>query len=396
MRLTVVIVNYNVKFYLEQCLRSLYKSLDGVCAEVHVVDNASTDGSEKYIKELFPKVIYTYNTSNIGFAGACNIAIRRSSAEYILLLNPDTILPESNIKEVLDYMESDTGCGGCGVRMITSDGSFLPESKRGYPTLSAAFFKLTGIYKLLSNDKSDGYYLSNLDKDKRHEVPVLAGAYMMLRASVLKVTGPLDEDYFMFGEDIDLSCKITDAGYHNCYLPTSILHYKGESTVHTSYSYIKNFYGAMAIFVRKHDKGSFIRKMSIIAAIHSLMYTKRRIAMAQRTLGWLFMTNRVPTPRMLVFAAEHNISAILTILRQNGIDGGCLCVAASERSAQHIGHTHLEHGKKFTHVLYDSESYSYKRMIELMESNAPSGLGLAIYHKCSQVIVTPEHVYTLN
>ena len=253
MKLTVVIVNYNVKYYLEQCLLSLYRAVENIPTEVIVVDNASTDGSPEYIAERFPQLTYIYNKRNVGFACANNQAMEKARGEYVLLLNPDTLLPETNIAEVLEFMDTHPDAGACGVKMLAPDGHFLPESKRGYPSPATSFWKLTGMHRIFpDNPRFDGYYLSRLDENAVHSVPVLAGAYMMLRRKALNSSGLLDEDFFMYGEDIDLSCRITEAGYKNYYLPYPILHYKGESTSKESYRYVRVFYGAMDIFFCKH------------------------------------------------------------------------------------------------------------------------------------------------
>ena len=236
MKFSVVIVNYNVKYYLEQCLCSLYRAIDNLSAEIFVVDNASVDDSEAYLTERFPRITYIYNKENVGFARANNQAIRQAKGEYVLLLNPDTVLPEQTLEEALLFMDTHPCVGAAGVKMLTDDGRFLRESKRGYPTLAATFGKLSGLGKLFPRSKGlGGYYCNALDADAIHRVEVLAGAFMLLRRSALEKSGLLDEDFFMYGEDIDLSCRIEEAGYENYYLPYPILHYKGESTSKDTY-----------------------------------------------------------------------------------------------------------------------------------------------------------------
>ena len=224
MKFSVVIVNYNVKYYLEQCLCSLYRAIDNLSAEIFVVDNASVDDSEAYLTERFPRITYIYNKENVGFARANNQAIRQAKGEYVLLLNPDTVLPEQTLEEALLFMDTHPCVGAAGVKMLTDDGRFLRESKRGYPTLAATFGKLSGLGKLFPRSKGlGGYYCNALDADAIHRVEVLAGAFMLLRRSALKKSGLLDEDFFMYGEDIDLSCRIEKAGYENYYLNDTLL-----------------------------------------------------------------------------------------------------------------------------------------------------------------------------
>ena len=255
MKLSVVIVNYNVKYYLEQCLCSLYRAIDNLSAEIFVVDNASVDDSEAYLTERFPRIAYIYNKENVGFARANNQGIRQAKGEYVLLLNPDTVLPEQILEEALLFMETHPCAGAAGVKMLRDDGRFLRESKRGYPTLAATFGKLSGLGKLFPRSEGlGGYYCNALDMDAIHRVEVLAGAFMLLRRSALEKSGLLDEDFFMYGEDIDLSCRIEEAGYENYYLPYPILHYKGESTSKDTYRHVRVFCGAMDIFFRKHGE----------------------------------------------------------------------------------------------------------------------------------------------
>lgn len=254
MKLSIVIVNYNVKYFLEQALRSVRKATQHLDAEVWVVDNNSVDGSTEMVKQRFPEVKLIENADNPGFSKANNQAIRLSQGEYILLLNPDTVVQEDTFEKVCSFMDQNPDCGGLGVRMIDGKGKFLPESKRGLPTPLVAFYKLSGLAKLFPRSKIFGrYHLAYLDEFKTHEVEVLAGAFMALRKSVLDQIGLLDETFFMYGEDIDLSYRITQAGYKNYYFPeTSIIHYKGESTKKTSVNYVFVFYRAMVIFAQKH------------------------------------------------------------------------------------------------------------------------------------------------
>lgn len=254
MKLSIVIVNYNVRHFLEQALRSVENACKNIETEVWVVDNNSVDQSNQMVKELFPKVKLIENKANAGFSKANNQAIRLSTGEYILLLNPDTVLQSDTLEKCVHYMDQHTDVGGLGVRMIDGKGKFLPESKRGLPTPAVAFYKMSGLSKIFSNSKRFGrYHLKYLDEFKNHEVDVLSGAFMLLRKSVLDEVGLLDESFFMYGEDIDLSYRITQAGYKNVYFSeTTIIHYKGESTKKKSLNYVKIFYNAMVLFAQKH------------------------------------------------------------------------------------------------------------------------------------------------
>lgn len=254
MKLSVIIVNYNVRYFLDQCLQSVRKAASLQPAEIFVVDNTSTDGSVEMVRERFPEVKLIANTENVGFSKANNQAIRIANGEYILLLNPDTVVQEDTFLKICSFMDEHKDAGGLGVQMIDGKGNFLPESKRGLPTPSVAFYKIFGLSSLFPKSKTFGkYHLGYLDKDKLHEVDVLSGAFMLLRKTALDKTGLLDEDYFMYGEDIDLSYRIQKAGFKNYYYPdTKIIHYKGESTRKSSVNYVLVFYRAMVIFAKKH------------------------------------------------------------------------------------------------------------------------------------------------
>ncbi len=254
LQLSIIIVNYNVKHFLEQCLYSVYKALGNISAEVFVVDNNSVDGSLGLVKEKFPQVKIIANKVNKGFSAANNQAILQSSGKYILLLNPDTVVQENTFIKTLDFMETHPDAGGLGIKMLDGKGNFLPESKRGLPKPSVAFYKIFGLAKLFPQSKKFGqYHLTYLDKNSNHQVDVLSGAFMLMRKDCLDKVGLLDETFFMYGEDIDLSYRITKAGFKNYYFSeSSIIHYKGESTKKSSVNYVIIFYKAMAIFARKH------------------------------------------------------------------------------------------------------------------------------------------------
>jgi GT2 family glycosyltransferase len=260
-KLTVVIVNYNVRYFLEQCLKSveqagqaLKETYGNDALEVFVVDNHSVDDSMRMCRELFPWVIRRELTENIGFSRANNLAIEESKAEFVLLLNPDTVVERETFTSTLAFMEANSDCGGLGVRMVDGSGRFLPESKRGLPTPEVAFYKMAGLSKLFPASRRFGkYHLGYLSAHETHEIDVLSGAFMLLRKTTLDQVGLLDETFFMYGEDIDLSYRIQLGGWKNYYFPgTTIIHYKGESTKKRSVNYVVVFYKAMVIFAEKH------------------------------------------------------------------------------------------------------------------------------------------------
>ncbi|MBN2274973.1 MAG: glycosyltransferase [Bacteroidales bacterium] len=280
--LSVIIVNYNVRFFLEQCLHSVYKSIHNINAEVIVVDNNSVDRSCQMIREKFPDVILIENKVNAGFSRANNQAIRKARGRYVLLLNPDTVVQEDTFSACIQFMDSHPDAGCLGVKMIDGKGNFLPESKRGLPTPQVAFYKIFGLSALFPNSPKFGrYHLGFLDKDKIHQVDVISGAFMFLRKSVLDRTGLLDEDFFMYGEDIDISYRITQAGFKNYYFPeTTIIHYKGESTKKSSINYVIVFYNAMAIFAQKHFSKNMAQTYNFL--IHLAIYFRAAFSILRR------------------------------------------------------------------------------------------------------------------
>ena len=289
MKLSIVIVNYNVKHFLDQCLTSVRRAIAGIDAEVWVVDNNSVDGSVQMLREKFPEVRLIANKENVGFSRANNQAIRQSKGEYVLLLNPDTVVEDDTFSKILRFMDSHPKAGGLGVKMIDGKGNFLPESKRGLPTPDVAFYKIFGLSRFFPRSRTFGkYHLGFLDKDKINEVEILSGAFMFLRREALDKTGLLDEDFFMYGEDIDLSYRIIRAGYKNYYFPeTRIIHYKGESTKKSSVNYVFVFYRAMVIFARKHFSQKNARLFSLL--INMAIWLRASVAILSRFLSKAFL-----------------------------------------------------------------------------------------------------------
>lgn len=254
MDLSIIIVNYNVKYFVEQCLRSVLKASEGLETEIILVDNHSTEGSLPYLRGLFPGVHFIANDQNRGFGAANNQGAREARGKYLLLLNPDTVIPEDCFHKCIGFMDGHPDAGALGVRMVDGSGKFLPESKRSFPSPLVSFYKISGLSNLFPNSKIFArYHLGHLSEHENHQVEVLAGAFMCVRKTVWDEVKGFDEAFFMYGEDIDLSYRIRQAGYQNYYYPgTVILHFKGESTKKGSLNYVKMFYQAMSIFAKKH------------------------------------------------------------------------------------------------------------------------------------------------
>ena len=296
MKLSVVIVNYNVKYFLEQALHAVAKAAKRVPTEVFVVDNNSVDGSVDMVQSKFPDVLLIANKDNRGFSKANNQAIDCSKGDYILLLNPDTVVEEDTFDKCVKFMDEHPDAGGLGVNMIDGAGNFLPESKRGLPTPAVAFYKIFGLSALFPKSRFFGkYHLGYLDRNQTHEVDVLSGAFMLLSRKALNrmaemegTTEVLDETFFMYGEDIDLSYRIQKAGFKNYYFSeTKIIHYKGESTRKSSINYVFVFYKAMVIFAEKHFSQNNAKLFSFL--IHLAIWMRAGLAILVRFIKRLIV-----------------------------------------------------------------------------------------------------------
>jgi GT2 family glycosyltransferase len=234
------------------------KAIAGMQAEVIVIDNHSADNSIEYLTPKFPAVKFIANKENLGFSKACNQGLQQVSGKYILFLNPDTIVAEDCFKKCIAFFESHTDAGALGIKMLDGSGRFLKESKRSFPSPMTSLYKLFGLARLFPHSKTfSKYHLGYLDDNENNEVDVLAGAFMIVKKEVLDKVGNFDETFFMYGEDVDLSYRIQKGGYKNYYFAgSSIIHFKGESTRKGSMNYVRMFYNAMSIFVRKHYGGS--------------------------------------------------------------------------------------------------------------------------------------------
>ncbi len=281
-KISIIIVNYNVEYFLEQCLNSVKRALQNVSGEVFIVDNNSIDNSLEMVRSKFPDYHLIANKDNKGFSKANNQAIEISKGEYILLLNPDTVVEEDTFEKVIHFMDQHPDAGGLGVRMLDGKGKFLPESKRGLPTPLVAFYKIFGLSKIFPKSKRFGqYHLGHLSEFETNEIEILSGAFMLMRNDTLKKVGLLDEAFFMYGEDIDLSYRIIKGGYKNYYFPeTRIIHYKGESTKKSSVNYVFVFYRAMVIFAEKHFSQKNAKLFSFL--INLAIYLRAGMAVFSR------------------------------------------------------------------------------------------------------------------
>lgn len=384
--LSVVIVNYNVKYFLEQCLHSLKAATVGMYGvEIFVVDNNSTDGSVEYLKAKYPDVIFLENKENVGFARANNQAFKQCKGKYVLMLNPDTVVGEESLRSLIFHMDDNPEIGAVGFKMIDGNGRFLAESKRSFPTPWVSFCKLSGLSKLFPmSPKYASYSLPYLSADEAHEVEVLAGAFMFMRREALEKAGGLDERYFMYGEDIDLSYQIVKAGYKNYYIPERLLHYKGESTKHGDMSFVKRFYGAMLLFYKKYYPeqklfGSFIRVG---------IYFYGGLAAVARVLG-LYRRKKVKHKRMMIISGEEYFEETkkAALKSMPSLSQIKLWNLNENRTMNAIGRSINMH--RFTDITFVWPDVRYEQMLLYMDQMPSKNMTYHIYNAETKLYVSP-------
>lgn len=282
--LSVVIVNYNVKAFLEQCLIAIERARGGLDIEVFVVDNASVDGSQSMVRKRFPQVRLIENTANVGFSRANNQALKLAQGKYVLLLNPDTLIQEDTLTVLKKFLDERPDVGGVGCKLLNPDGSFQIASRRSFPTPWVAFCRIVWLSRIFPGSRLFGQYnVTYLDPDREAEVDVLSGSLMMLRKSALDQIGYFDEDYFMYGEDIDLCYRIKKAGWKIFYTPaTKAIHYKGESTKKGEFTVISTFYSTMLVFIGKHFGGRYSFLLRVLLTLG--IYIRAVIAVVWQTV----------------------------------------------------------------------------------------------------------------
>ena len=392
-KLTVVIVNYNVKYYVEQCLMSLQRALADVDAEVYVVDNHSQDGSVEYLSERFPSVNIIRSQHNLGFARANNLAIRQSESEYVLLINPDTFVGEQVVTQAIRFMDDHENAGGLAAWMLKTDGSSANESRRGLPTPLVSFYKIFGFCSRFPKSKVFGkYYMGYLPWDKPAQIEVVSGAFFFARRKVLDEVGLLDEDFFMYGEDIDLSYRILKGGYENWYLPIKILHYKGESTQKSSFRYVHVFYDAMLIFFRKHYSHlSLLISIPVKTAVYLKAFwelIKMQVRGMKKSLG--FIQNRGCVPSYLFIGQQEALDECRGIARSNGLDAEF--VVGDEASLPE-GHLKIDlPEKEELFVVYDTDSYAFETILDLFSRRPDGHVLMGTYSRRSKRIITEDEV----
>jgi O-antigen biosynthesis protein len=377
MDLSIIIVSYNVRDFLEQCLLSVRKAAEGLVCEIFVVDNNSADGSCDMVTGKFPEVVLMRNMSNRGFSAACNQAIVLAKGKFILLLNPDTVVEEDTFSKCISFMTAHPEAGAAGVKMLDGNGRMLPESKRAFPTPAAALFKMAGLSLLFPRSKYfNRYYLGHLDDTKTAEADIISGAFMFIRRESLEKTGPLDEKFFMYGEDIDLSYRLIMAGYRNYYYPeVKIIHYKGESTRKSDINHTIHFYRAMMIFTDKHFGKQGFGLVSILLQIAIILrgFLSLIKTLIQKIAPSL---NIIPSgKRRLVIISNSieypRIKSLAVADYRNAVIAGRVGIISEDRDNEVLGNTgqigEIIRVNSISDVIISTPDLNASEIIELMQ-----------------------------
>ena len=381
MKISVVIVNYNVKYYVGQCIDSVRRALQGIDSEIIVVDNHSRDGSVDYLSKI-EGVRIIESGHNLGFSKANNIAIRQSTAEYVLMLNPDTIVAEDAIRMIIDFADSHPQAGGIGVRMHNDWGTTARESRRGLPSPMTSFYKMIGLSKRLPQHRKFGrYYMGWLPWDSPSRIEVVSGACFLVRRKALDEVGLMDEDYFMYGEDIDLSYRLLKGGWENWFVPADIIHYKGESTQKTSFNYVHVFYNAMLIFMRKH-----------YSHLSWLIIWPLQIAVYFIALLALMATLFDRMKKSLGFGGRYKIEfPVLYLEGSNTMKEKCRAIAM--RKGLSVIDTLDDCKQNIVVRVFDPSEMSYADIIKHMSESSSNRVRLGLYHNDKDIIITQMEVY---
>lgn len=396
MKLSVIIVSYNVKHYLYQCLDSVYRAAHDLDAEVYVVDNHSRDDSVAFLQQRYGEVNFIEMNHNLGFARANNIAINQSEGDYVLLLNPDTIVGENVLKRVVAFMDAHPDAGAVGVKMLHANGMKAKESRRGIPTPMTAFYKMCGLCNRFPNHQRFGrYYMGYLPWDKEVEIEVVSGAFCMLRREALDKVGLLDEDFFMYGEDIDLSYRLIKEGYKNWYVPEEILHYKGESTAKSSFRHVHVFYEAMYIFFKKHfGNSSVFISIPIKCAIYfsaTCALVKMQTGKMRKALGF-FSHKRAKEPDYLFIGSVAAITMCRKLSRKKGLSSEFQVGNENKMPDGHVSLLENREIKNTLIVVYDTDAYAYETILDIFAQHPQENVQMGTFNPHTKTIITWEEV----
>lgn len=374
MQLSVIILNYNVRYFLEQCVLSVQKALTNLDAEIIVVDNNSSDGSCEMMKQLFPHIKLIENPVNVGFPKGNNIAVAEAKGEYICILNPDTVVAEDTFEKILNTKNWQLNTGIIGCKLIDGTGNFLPESKRGVPTPWVAFTKIFGLYKV--SNYFGKYYAQHLTENQSGKVDILVGAFMVLKRDLYLQVGGFDENCFMYSDDIDLSYMIQKLGKENFYFhETSVIHYKGESTVRDE-KYLKRFREAMQFFYKKHFKKSIV--FDVMMQVGSFVFTifkqKQQKNSSKKIFQYIIVTKNPENDNIVSdVLSKKDFSFVMRVFDK-------MNVLEKEIEA-------FKKQKCNYEVIFDTYSFSFKEIIEFMEKNKSKNITFKNYISQSNYLI---------
>ncbi|PZX94922.1 glycosyltransferase family 2 protein [Flavobacterium aquariorum] len=372
MQLSVIILNYNVRYFLELCVLSVESALRNIDSEIIVVDNDSQDDSCEMIKTRFPNVKLIQNSQNVGFPKGNNIGVSRAKGEYVCILNPDTVVAEDTFEKVLAFAQKQKNLGVVGVKLIDGSGNFLPESKRGIPTPWVAFTKIGSLYKLFPKSSFfNKYYAQHLSENQTGEVEILVGAFMFLEKELYEEVGGFDEDCFMYSDDIDLSYTVLQKGKVNRYFhETTVIHYKGESTIKDGI-YMKRFQEAMEFFYRKHFQVSYL--FSVFMKIGIVFFSLIKRIQGRSKI-------KMHPKNYLLISGSDTLVKILTLLVQKKVD----FLDWKTEKEVNLSSISIRNGSQ---IILDNEFVSFKECINIHEKYRNKGITFRIIPKNTNFII---------
>jgi GT2 family glycosyltransferase len=403
MDLSIIIVSYNVKYFLKQCLLSVKKSSENIDYEIFVVDNNSADGSCSMVRTEFPGVKLIMNNVNRGFSAANNQALKMAGGRFILLLNPDTIVEEDTFTRCISFMNEHHDAGALGVRMIDGRGRVLQESKRALPTPGTAFYKIFGLSYIFPRSRIfNRYYLSHIDDHQTAKVDILSGAFMFLRHEAVDKTGLLDEEFFMYGEDVDYSYRLVKAGFVNYYYPEiRIIHYKGQSTKKENLNVLINFYRAMLIFVRKHFSNGRLKDMTFL--IKAAIFFRAGISLIQQIFKRVLhgITGNIFSGpgKTIIISEPQGYKEIIKLLALPGVHAsvaGRVSLSRDDASEEVLGHLEqlreIIRINKIKEVIFAAGELSASRIIESMHNISDLNIKIKIASSDGKYLIGSRHV----
>lgn len=402
MKLSVVIVNYNVKYYLEQCLRSLFDALKGIEAEVVVVDNASIDNAEEYICPRFPQLRWIQNSTNAGYSKAANQGILRTSGEYVLMLHPDTMLPSGVVKQCLTFMEGHPGVGAVGVKLLHSNGAYSFESRRLSPQPIPLFYKMLGLTSLFPKSCIFGrYYCSRVSPQIEQDVDILPAPFILFRRKAGEDVGFMDERFFIFGVDIEFSYSLQKEGWKNYYLPIPILHYKGESVNNESFRYNYWLYRFILTFFRKHYVHYNWLSFPIRLGIYAKATTTWLFNQKHRVARWLRLERRIKKKATFFFiGSAQMLAACRELCSRKNLTGRFFNIDENPMLAEK-GHNEMRRvwdaktdERTTVYVVYDMDRFPVERVLDIFSQHPNSHIRLGTFSLSEPVLLTDRYIFT--